>query len=112
MSGAGGPPTDNTSRRTWRPGGIGNEVDAAKRWVRALPSDSEASGPASVSVSSDAAMEAIGRNPEAAGEIRTVMILACGAGRGGRDLRLRHRDHYCFRRVTKVMGSEGDRELG
>ena len=77
-SGAGGPPIDNTSRREWRPGEeSGMEVDAAKALGAGLAIGLGGIGPGiGIGFIGRGAMEAIGRNPEAAGEIRTVMILA------------------------------------
>ena len=73
------------------------EVDAAKALGAGLAIGLGGIGPGiGIGFIGRGAMEAIGRNPEAAGEIRTVMILGRGAGRGGRDLRLRYRDHHRF----------------
>ena len=48
-----------------------------KRWARRWRLDSVVLGPGlGIGFIGRGAMEAIGRNPEAAGEIRTVMILA------------------------------------
>ena len=75
---AGGPPAGNTSRREWRPGEeSGMEVDAAKALGAGLAIGLGGIGPGiGIGFIGRGAMEAIGRNPEAAGEIRTVMILA------------------------------------
>jgi F-type H+-transporting ATPase subunit c len=66
------------SRREWRPGEeSGMEVDAAKALGAGLAIGLGGIGPGiGIGFIGRGAMEAIGRNPEAAGEIRTVMILA------------------------------------